>query len=173
MAPETGKTRETRLRRQAERQGLRLQKSPRRDPRARDFGTYQLVDAREGWVVAEQMTGQGFGMSLDDVEEWLNGKAVCMYKVTALMKVRPFPAPSAAQRQRFADAIGAAFSSHIVQPSVRWDGDTHAQVTLAFGGENATKAGNRAKEFIDRNAANVAHLYVTGIEVAEAEPLEK
>jgi hypothetical protein len=172
MSPDADKTRETRLRRQAERQGLRLQKSPRRDPRAWDFGTYQLVDAREGWVVAEQIAGQGFGMSLDDVEEWLNGRAVRMYKITALMKVRPFPAPSAAQRQRFTDAIGELFSRMIMQPSVRWDDDTQAQVTLACGGENAATAGERAKEIIDRNAANMAHLYVTRIEVIQTEPLE-
>jgi hypothetical protein len=173
MSPDTGKTREIRLRRQAERRGLRLQKSPRRDTRAWDFGTYQLVDARERWVVAEQMTGQGFGMSLDDVEEWLNGKAAAdMYRITALMKVRPFPAPSAAQRQRFTDAIGELFSRMIMQPNVQWDDDAQAQVTLACGGENATTAGERAKEIIDRNAANMAHLYVTGIEVIQTEPME-
>lgn len=172
MSPETEKTRETRLRRQADRRGLRLQKSPRRDPGAWDFGTYQLVDAREGWVVAEQMTGQGYGMTLDEVEEWLNGKAVRMYKITALMKVRPFPAPTEEQRRRFAGAIGALFSRAIMQPGVQWDGDTQARVALACGGENSTKASERAKEIIDRNAANVAHLYVVGVEVLQAEPLE-
>jgi hypothetical protein len=119
------------------------------------------------------MTGQGFGMSLDDVEEWLNGKAICMYKITALMKVRPFPAPSAGQRQRFADAIGELFSRMIMQPSVRWDDGTQAQVILACGGENATTAGERAKEIIDRNAANMAHLSVTQIELIQTEPLEE
>jgi hypothetical protein len=173
MSPDAGKTRETRLRRQAERRGLRLQKSPRRDTRAWDFGTYQLVDAREGWVVAEQMPGQGFGMSLDDVEEWLNAKAADMYKITALMKVRPFPAPSAGQRQRFTNAIAELFSRVIMQPSVQWDDDTQAHVTLACGGENATTASERAKEIIDRNAANMAHLYVIGIEVIETELLQQ
>ena len=172
MSPDTQKTWETRLRRQADRRGLRLQKSPRRDPGAWDFGTYQLVDAREGWVVAEQMTGQGYGMTLDDVEEWLNGKADRMYKITALLEVRPFPAPSAEQRQRFTGAIGSLFSRVIMQPSVEWDGDTQARVTLACGGENSATASERAKEIIDRNAANMAHLYVIGVEVLQAEPLE-
>jgi hypothetical protein len=171
MSPDTDKTRETRLRRLADRRGLRLQKSPRRDPRAWDFGTYQLVDAREGWLVAEQITGQGFGMSLDDVEEWLTGQAVRMYKVTASMKVRLLPAPSAEQRQRFTDAIGELHSRMVLRPGVRWDGDTEAQVTLACGGQDAATAAARAKEIIDRNAANVAHLYVTGIDVIQTEPL--
>jgi hypothetical protein len=38
------KVRENRLRRAAERQGLTLSKSRRRDPRAKDYGTYQLGD---------------------------------------------------------------------------------------------------------------------------------
>lgn len=157
----------------AERQGLRLEKSSRRDARAWDFGTYQLVDAREGWVVAEQLAGQGYGMTLDDVEEWLNGKAVRMYRVTALMKVRAFPAVSADQRERFAGAVGALFSRVILPPSVQWDERDQAHVTLACGGENATLAAERAKEIIERNAANVAHIYVQDIEVLQTEPLDE
>jgi len=156
----------------AERRGLRLQKSPRRDPLAWDFGTYQLVDGREGWVVAEQMADQGYGMSLDDIEEWLTGKAVRMYKITALMKPRPFPAITAEQRERFTDAMGQLFSRMILPPSVQWDEHDQAQVTLASGGENATEAADRAREIIDRNAANVAHIYVREIDVLQAEHLE-
>lgn len=37
------KVRENRLRRWAEDQGYRLEKSRRRDPRAKDYGTYRLV----------------------------------------------------------------------------------------------------------------------------------
>ncbi len=37
------KVRENRLRRMAERQGLKLHKSRRRDPRAIDYGTYHLT----------------------------------------------------------------------------------------------------------------------------------
>jgi len=64
------KVRENRLRRMAERQGLRLEKSRRRDPRAIDYGTYQLVDvvtnARRavGWQ-------SGYGLTLDGIEEEL------------------------------------------------------------------------------------------------------
>jgi hypothetical protein len=172
MAPDTYKTRETRLRRLAGRRGLRLQKSPRRDPSAWDFGTYQLVDVREGWIVAELMAGQGYGMSLDDVDEWLTGKAVRMYKVTALMRVRPFPTVTAEQRRRFTEAIGELFSRMILTPAVQWDEQDQARVTLASGGENSAEAAGRAREIIERNAANVAHIYVQAVEVLDTELVE-
>jgi hypothetical protein len=41
----TGKSRENRARRIAERRGYRLEKSRRRDPRATGYGRYQLIDA--------------------------------------------------------------------------------------------------------------------------------
>jgi hypothetical protein len=40
------KVRENRLRRWAEGQGYKLQKSRRRDPRAKDYGTYRLIPER-------------------------------------------------------------------------------------------------------------------------------
>jgi hypothetical protein len=40
------KVRENRLRQWAKDQGYELHKSRRRDPRAKDYGTYQLVPAR-------------------------------------------------------------------------------------------------------------------------------
>jgi hypothetical protein len=74
------KTRETRLRRMAERQGLRLEKSRRRDPRALGYGTYALVQEppvttggaslRERVLVAGD-PNTGYGLDLDDVERWL------------------------------------------------------------------------------------------------------
>jgi len=66
------KIRENRLRRMAERQGLKLEKSRRRDPRAWDFGTYQLVDPYTNTIVAHNFaTGRGYGLSLDEIEEYL------------------------------------------------------------------------------------------------------
>jgi hypothetical protein len=59
------KVRENRLRRMADRQGLRLVKSRRRDPRALDFGTYMLVDVQNNTVAA------GPGMNIDEIEEQL------------------------------------------------------------------------------------------------------
>ena len=68
------KVRENRLRRMAERQGLRLVKNPRRDPRAIDYGTYMLVDpdsrlvADFGWAYTGMPDGN---THLDDVEAYL------------------------------------------------------------------------------------------------------
>jgi hypothetical protein len=59
------KTRETRLRRMAQRQGLQLVKSRRRDPRATDYGTYVLADENNVLVVWG-------GLYLDDIERALN-----------------------------------------------------------------------------------------------------
>lgn len=62
------KVRENRLRRMAERQGLRLVKSRRRDPRAIDYGTYMLVNAEINGVVAGTAGTGRPNFTLDDVE---------------------------------------------------------------------------------------------------------
>lgn len=74
---QSDKVRENRLRRMAERQGLRLEKSRRRDPRALDYGTYALVQgSRDGnWRSRELVAGDhntGYGMTLDEVEQQLS-----------------------------------------------------------------------------------------------------
>jgi hypothetical protein len=51
MSPRQRKSLENRARRAAERQGLRVRKSYRRDPRALDFGRIELVDG-DGAVLA-------------------------------------------------------------------------------------------------------------------------
>lgn len=61
------KTRETRLRRMAERQGLRMIKSRRRDPRALGYGTYALVDANTNHLIAGN-DSTGYGLDLDQIE---------------------------------------------------------------------------------------------------------
>jgi hypothetical protein len=66
------KVRENRLRRMAARQGLALQKSPRRDPHALGYGTYRLIDAATKAVVAmDRNLHSGYGLDLDDVERRL------------------------------------------------------------------------------------------------------
>jgi hypothetical protein len=65
------RTRETRLRRAAARQLLRLERSRMRDRRGLAFGTYRLVDADSGQVVASDLR-TGYGLSLDEVEEILD-----------------------------------------------------------------------------------------------------
>lgn len=57
------KSRETRLRRMAERRGLRLKKSRQRDPKATDFGKYWLVGGPGDYSVDLP--------DLDDVERYL------------------------------------------------------------------------------------------------------
>lgn len=66
----TEKVREDRLRRRAARQGLRLMKSRRRDRRAIDYGTYQLVNPHTHALVSYGLSA-GYGLSLDEVEEAL------------------------------------------------------------------------------------------------------
>lgn len=61
------KVRENKLRRMAQRQGLQLVKSRRRDPRAIDFGTYALVDPNSTAMIAGD-PNSGFGMTLEEVE---------------------------------------------------------------------------------------------------------
>ena len=65
------KVRENRLRRMAERQGLELRKSRRRDPRAIDYGTYMLVNAEINDVVAGTAGTGRPNFTLDDVENYL------------------------------------------------------------------------------------------------------
>lgn len=62
MDDQQGKVRENRLRRMAVRQGYRLHKIRRIDPRATDYGTYQLVP--------EKGKPRDFA-SVDAVEEFL------------------------------------------------------------------------------------------------------
>jgi len=70
------KIRENRLRRMAERQGLKLEKSRQRDPRGYLYGTYQLVDPNYNTIVlSDRAYGRGYGMSLDEIEEYLNAPA--------------------------------------------------------------------------------------------------
>jgi hypothetical protein len=59
------KVRENRLRRMAERQGLLLRKSRRRDPRALDYGTYMLIDLHTNALVS------GERLTLGEAEAWL------------------------------------------------------------------------------------------------------
>ena len=62
-----------RLRRMAERRGLRLHRSRRRDPQASDYGRYLLRDVNTRVIVAgTTSTGRAI-WSLEDVEAYLAG----------------------------------------------------------------------------------------------------
>lgn len=84
MVEPSAKTRESRLRRMAERQGLALQKSRRRDPRASGYGTYQLVDVHRNTLVAGDPAA-GYGLDLDDVERWLTSTDLTVGLVSAIL----------------------------------------------------------------------------------------
>jgi hypothetical protein len=64
------KVREARLRRMAERRGLKLVKSRRRDPLAVDYGRYVIVDPDSNQPVAGEF-GSASAMTLDGVDAWL------------------------------------------------------------------------------------------------------
>jgi hypothetical protein len=66
------KVRENRLRRMAERQGLRLVKSRRRDPRALGYGGYMIVDPHRDAAVAGALGARS--LDLDEVERFLTGE---------------------------------------------------------------------------------------------------
>jgi hypothetical protein len=65
------KIRENRLRRAARRQGLKLTKSRRRDPRALDYGRYWLTD-----IYTNRDLVDINGYTLDEVEEVLHTREV-------------------------------------------------------------------------------------------------
>jgi len=67
----TDESRENRLRRTAARRGLVLMKCRRRDPLAIGYGTYQLVDGGNH-VVACRDNDNGYGLNLDEIEQFLN-----------------------------------------------------------------------------------------------------
>jgi hypothetical protein len=67
------KTRERRLRRMAQRQGLTLQKSRRRDPRAIDYGMWFVISVTTpgGHWRSRQLESSKQGLTLDEVERFL------------------------------------------------------------------------------------------------------
>lgn len=70
MEKPQSKSDENRVRRMAERQGFRAMKSPRRDPRAIDYNLWQLVDVAGR---KRQTVGEGYTLSFEDAEAWLQG----------------------------------------------------------------------------------------------------
>lgn len=69
------KVRENRIRRMAERQGFRMVKSRRRDPRAVDFGRYR-VETGDGVEATAFASTMGWGLTLDEVEKRLTSLPV-------------------------------------------------------------------------------------------------
>jgi hypothetical protein len=72
MPDEGNKVRENRLRRAADRQGLRLEKSRSRDPNAIDYGLYALIDVQTSGTVNSAIADRWVhSWMLDVVEEYL------------------------------------------------------------------------------------------------------
>lgn len=71
MTEQDRKVLENRLRRAADRQGLRLEKSRLRDPRAIGYGTFRLVDADT--VILHDGSPRGFGVGLHEIARYLYG----------------------------------------------------------------------------------------------------
>jgi hypothetical protein len=70
--PET-KVAENKLRRSADRQGLRLEKSRSRDPRAIDYGLFALIDVRTGGAINPAIAGRWVhSWTLEKVQKYLN-----------------------------------------------------------------------------------------------------
>lgn len=67
----TEKARENRLRRMADRQGLRLVKARSRDPQAIDYGCYALADIETSGIVFGVGAIGRFDASLDEIEDYL------------------------------------------------------------------------------------------------------
>lgn len=65
------RVRDNRLRRQAARRGLLIQKSRIRDAGALGFGQYQILDPKSGDVLAGGDFRDGAGLSADEAERWL------------------------------------------------------------------------------------------------------
>lgn len=66
------KVRENRLRRMADRQGLRLTRSRSRDPQAIDFGLYALIDIETSGTINPVIAGRWIcSWTLDEVEGYL------------------------------------------------------------------------------------------------------
>lgn len=61
-----------RLRRQANRYGLRLTKNSRRDPNALDFGLYTLIDVQTAGAVNPSLINQfAHSWTLEEIETYL------------------------------------------------------------------------------------------------------
>ena len=62
---------ENRLRRAADRQGLILRKSRRRDSHAIDHGLYAIFSVEHGGAIHPHGVISPFDLTLEDVEKWL------------------------------------------------------------------------------------------------------
>lgn len=102
---------ENRLRRAAERQGLRLEKSRRRDPNAIDFGRYALIDPTYGGAVHDAAPWGIHALDAEDVAIYLWGD----WDDDDEPK-RPVAPPTAAQRGDYQRAGGVRHAEPSAAP---------------------------------------------------------
>jgi hypothetical protein len=78
MISTADKSRETRLRRMADRQGLALHKNRRRDPRAKDYGLFWLrwIDSPTPDSSHDAWVGYPNGFDIDQLEAYLLGNPI-------------------------------------------------------------------------------------------------
>lgn len=65
------KAHENLLRRKAERQGLRLEKTRRKDPDATDYGKWRIIDLTTGEAATIAGRQGKYDLTLEQVEAWL------------------------------------------------------------------------------------------------------
>lgn len=66
------KVQENRARRKAQRRGLMLYRSRRRDPQALDFGMYMVTDVQTNGLVHSSAPWGGYALTLDQAEELID-----------------------------------------------------------------------------------------------------
>jgi hypothetical protein len=117
------KVRENRLRRMAERQGLRLERSRRRDPWADGFATYQLVDVATSTVVGSGAEG-GFGLTLDQVEAHVDVPDYAFRRFSGARSWMDAHYPDWAMAARALADLGAGLDDEEYVGGVLWVGAT-------------------------------------------------
>lgn len=103
---------ENRLRRAAERQGLRLEKSRRRDPNAIDYGRYALTDPTYGGAVHESAPWGIHALDAEDVAIYLWGD----WDDKEGKPIRPLAPATAAQRGDYQRAGGVRHAEPSAEP---------------------------------------------------------
>lgn len=129
MTETAEKIRENRLRAAAERQGYRLVKSRRRDPRALDYGMYAIFNPHTNTIEAGcDSLRSGFHMNLDDVENWLardedgpatQAEAWCEHYADRLRDAG-FTVETAAGRSAYGTTARLVAAKDIYQVSASW-----------------------------------------------------
>lgn len=154
MSPQALKVLENKLRRSAERQGFRLEKSRARDPRATDWGTYQLVDNQTNALAARGLQS-GYGLDLSEIAEFLfDDVAVHLDVNNTLTFEKTNREPIVRYRETSTNDLGAELGLDMpdgwILYYIRRDGLIGEQVLYNRDIEAADEALADAKEYVRR-----------------------